>query len=156
MSGWRDYRKGGRKDAAPDPAQKLQLLIVDDEERILESLSALLSDRYVVLTARGGDEALRLFKEKRPQLVLTDQRMPGRSGIELLKEMREIEPGSIRMLITGYSDIEVVIQAVNEQILHRYITKPWANEELLAAVEEAAGRYLMENRLAGGEPEILF
>ena len=152
MTSWREYESGGGSAGGP----KLDLLIVDDEEKILESLSELFRERYDVSTAAGSEEALDVFREKRPQLVLCDQRMPGRTGIDILREMREIEPGTIRMLITGYSDIEVVIEAVNDQILHRYITKPWENEDLVATVDQMAERYLEENGLVGGDEMILF
>jgi DNA-binding NtrC family response regulator len=151
VTSWREHESGG-EGAGP----KLDLLIVDDEEKILESLSELFRNRYEVSTASDGDEALDIFRERRPQLVLCDQRMPGRSGIELLREMREIEPGTIRMLITGYSDIEVVIEAVNDQILHRYVTKPWENEDLVATVDRMARKYREENGLVGGDEKILF
>jgi response regulator RpfG family c-di-GMP phosphodiesterase len=152
VSGWKSYREKGEEDGP----FKLTLLVVDDETRILESLAELFGDRYRVLSAKRGDEALEVFEKERPELVLCDQRMPGSTGIETLKKMRELEPGTIRMLLTGYSDIDVVIEAVNEQVLHRYVTKPWVNEELLAAVEEGAKRYLEESGLTGPDSGILF
>jgi two-component system response regulator HupR/HoxA len=152
MSGWKSYREKGE---GAEPS-RLTLLIVDDEKRILEALAELFGDRYRILTASGGINALEVFAKERPELVLCDQRMPGSSGIETLKRMREMEPGTIRMLLTGYSDIEVVIEAVNEQVLHRYITKPWVNEELLEAVADGARRYLEESGLTGPDSGILF
>lgn len=152
MTSWREYESGGSTGDGP----RLDLLIVDDEEKILESLAELFKDRYAVVTASKSEAALEVFREKRPQLVLCDQRMPGRTGIDLLREMREIEPGTIRMLITGYSDIEVVIEAVNDQILHRYVTKPWENDDLVSIVDQMARRYLEENGLVGGDETILF
>ncbi|MEN8148975.1 MAG: response regulator [Planctomycetota bacterium] len=152
MTSWREHESGGGSGGGP----RLDLLLVDDEEKILESLSELFQDRYSVTTAGGSDEALEAFRATRPQLVLCDQRMPGRTGIDLLREMREIEPGTIRMLITGHSDIEVVIEAVNDQILHHYVTKPWVNEDLVATVDRMARRYLEENGLVGGDEQILF
>jgi two-component system response regulator HupR/HoxA len=149
--GWKDRSKG------ETPAERrLSLLVVDDERRILESLKELLQDRYEVLTASGAAKAKEVFLARRPELVLCDQRMPGKTGIELLRELMEIEPGTIRMLITGYSDIEVVIRAVNESILHRYVTKPWVNEELLEVVAEGARRYIEESGLAEDDSGILF
>ncbi len=152
MSGWKSYREKGEHDG---PA-RLTLLVVDDEKRILESLLELFGDHYRILTAQGGNEAIEVFTAERPELVLCDQRMPGSSGIETLKRMRELEPGTIRMLLTGYSDIDVVIEAVNEQVLHRYITKPWVNEELLEVVAEGALRYLEESGLTDPDSGILF
>lgn len=152
MSSWKEYREKGE---VPDPA-RLTLLLVDDEERILESLCELLRDRFHLLTARSGKEALEIFRERRPEIVLCDQRMPGKTGIELLREVKEIEPGTRRMLITGFSDIDVVIRALNEQILHRYVTKPWENEELIEVVTDAARAYLEESGLADTDKGILF
>jgi len=152
VSGWKSHREQGQ-DAG---TTKLTLLIVDDEKRILEALTELFGERYRVLTAKDGKEAIEMFTRERPELVLCDQRMPGTSGIETLKRMRELEPGTIRMLLTGYSDIDVVIDAVNEQALHRYVTKPWVNEELLEVVAEGARRYLKESGLTGPDSGILF
>jgi serine/threonine-protein kinase len=152
VSGWKSYRERSEGDGP----FRLTLLVVDDEQRILESLVELFGDRYRILTAKSGDEAIEVFEKERPELVLCDQRMPGSSGIETLKRMRELEPGTIRMLLTGYSDIDVVIEAVNEQVLHRYVTKPWVNEELQKVVEEGADRYLEESGLTGPDSGILF
>jgi two-component system response regulator HupR/HoxA len=149
---WREYRSNGDRPAE----RRLTLLIVDDEKKILESLRELFRERYEVLSASSGEKAISVFKDRRPELVLCDQRMPGRTGIEILKEMKSIEPGTIRMLITGYSDIEVVIEAVNEEVLHRYITKPWVNEELVEAVAQGAQRYVEESGLTADDSGILF
>ncbi len=152
MNAWKDRGKKGGEGGIP----RLTILVVDDEERILESLAELLGAGYRVLTCGDPEKALEIFRRERPELVLCDQRMPGRTGIEILKDVKSIEPGAIRMLITGYSDIDVVIRALNEETLHRYITKPWENEELLRIVDEAARRYLEESGIARGEPGILF
>ena len=152
MSGWKSHREQSEDLGST----RLTLLIVDDEKRIIEALTELFGDRYRVLTAGDGRQAIEVFTRERPELVLCDQRMPGTSGIETLKLMREMEPGTIRMLLTGYSDIDVVIDAVNEQTLHRYVTKPWVNEELLEVVAEGARRYLKESGLTGPDSGILF
>ena len=152
MSGWKNYRQQGGREEGP----RLSLLIVDDEQKILESLVLVLSDRFRVVTAPNPARALEVFDEEKPEIVLCDQRMPGGTGIELLKTIKEREPGTIRILITGYSDISVVIEALNEAVLHRYITKPWVNEELLEVVVAAARQYLEESGMAEGEAGILF
>ena len=115
MNGWKEYR--GEAGRAEGP--RLTVLVVDDEERILESIRELLGGRFRVFTARDPGEALSLFAEARPEIVLCDQRMPGGTGIDFLKEIKRREPGTIRILITGYSDIEVVIEALNEAVLDR-------------------------------------
>ncbi len=122
--------------------RKLTLLLVDDEEQILKMLARLFRTEYRVITAGGGKEGLEKFRNERPELILSDQRMAGMTGIDMLRIMSEEEPGTVRMLITGYSDIEAVIEAVNHKLLDRYITKPWDNDELFEIVKEGAARYL--------------
>ncbi|WP_428267565.1 response regulator [Haliangium sp.] len=122
--------------------RKLTLLIVDDEEQILKMLTRLFRSEFRVVTANGGQEGLKKFDEERPELILSDQRMAGMTGIEMLRSMAEKEPGTVRILITGYSDIDAVIQAVNHKLLHRYVTKPWDNDELMEIVKEGAASYL--------------
>lgn len=122
--------------------RKLTLLIVDDEEQILKMLARLFRSEFRVVTANGGQEGLKKFDEERPELVLSDQRMAGMTGIEMLKAIAEKEPGTVRILITGYSDIDAVIEAVNRKLLDRYVTKPWNNDELVDIVKEGATRYL--------------
>lgn len=122
--------------------RKLTLLIVDDEEQILKMLARLFRSEFRVVTANGGQEGLKTFDVERPEIILSDQRMAGMTGIEMLKQMAEKEPGTVRLLITGYSDIDAVIEAVNHKLLDRYVTKPWDNDELLEIVKEGAARYL--------------
>jgi response regulator RpfG family c-di-GMP phosphodiesterase len=122
--------------------RKLTLMIVDDEEQILKMLARLFRGDYRVVTANGGQEGLKKFEEERPELILSDQRMAGMTGIEMLKAISEKEPGTVRLLITGYSDIDAVIEAVNHKLLDRYITKPWNNDDLVEVVKQGAARYL--------------
>lgn len=122
--------------------RKLTLMIVDDEEQILKMLARLFRGDYRVVTANGGQEGLKKFDEERPELILSDQRMAGMTGIEMLKAIAEKEPGTVRLLITGYSDIDAVIEAVNHKLLDRYITKPWNNDDLVEVVKQGAARYL--------------
>ena len=137
---------------------KSKVLVVDDELSILNSLERLLRrDGCEIVKAEGGRQAIETLDEHKDlALIICDQRMPGRTGIEVLKAMRELEPGTIRILITGYSDIDVVIQAVNETVLHRYVTKPWVNEDLIEVVAEGARQYIDESGLAGDKSGILF
>jgi DNA-binding NtrC family response regulator len=155
MGSWKNYRDGSA--GGPDDAgRRLKLLIVDDEEKILESLTEVFRDRFVVLTARSADEAREVFGRENPELLLSDQRMPGTTGIELLKEIKECEPGTIRMLITGYSDIDAVIEAVNHQVLYRYIAKPWKNEELVELVVSGARKWLEDAGIEGPSRQLYF
>lgn len=136
--------------------RKLTLLIVDDEEQILKMLARLFRNDFRVVTAGGGQEGLKKFDEERPELILSDQRMRGMTGIEMLKEMKEKEPGTVRILITGYSDIDAVIEAVNHKLLHRYVTKPWDNDELFEIIKEGEELYLKNAGLYPSDRKIFF
>lgn len=136
--------------------RKLKLLIVDDEPQILKMLARLFRNDFEVVIATGGREGIEVFENERPELILSDQRMRGMTGIEMLKVMKDKEPGTVRILITGYSDIDAVIEAVNHKLLHRYVTKPWDNDELLQILKEGQALYLKNAGVPPkGEP-ILF
>lgn len=116
------------------------LLIVDDEPDVLESLRHLFHRRYRVLTALGGHEAVGLLLRQPVQVVLTDQRMPGMTGDELLAQARQLQPDAVRLLVTGYADIDSVLKAVNQGGIFRYILKPWNIPELESIVGQAAAQ----------------
>ncbi len=147
-------RKTGRRaDGAPESGpeatdRRACVLVVDDEPEITRSVAELLERDYRVLTANSADEALGLLGTNPVSVILTDQRMPGGSGAELLAHSLDIAPETTRILFTGYSDISAVIEAVNEGQVYRYVTKPWRPEELLAVVDQGLERYslVVENR----------
>ena len=116
-------------------------LVVDDEPDVRESLRHLFHRQYRVLTAAGGAEALEVLGREPVHLILSDQRMPGMSGDELLSRVRERHPDVIRLLFTGYADIQAVIKAVNQGGIYRYILKPWDAAELEAIIRQAADQY---------------
>jgi signal transduction histidine kinase len=130
-----------RTPAGAGAARKHTILIVDDEVDVLESLRHLFHRSYRVLTAEGGDQALELLHHNDVHLVLSDQRMPGLSGDEFLSRAKELQPDAIRMLFTGYADIQAVINAVNEGHIFRYILKPWDAAELEGVIRQAAEQY---------------
>ena len=117
------------------------LLVVDDEPDVLDSLRHLFRRHNEVLCASGGDEALALLKAHPVHMILSDQRMPGMSGDVLLSRARHEFPDVIRLLFTGYADIQAVIHAVNEGGIFRYILKPWDPYELQGIVRQAAEQY---------------
>ncbi|MDF1562392.1 MAG: response regulator [Deltaproteobacteria bacterium] len=143
---WTQYRKEGKlsEDAQ---LKKLGLLVVDDEAEIVGSLGEMFAEHFELHRCTSGREALEVFKEHSPKIILSDQRMPEMSGLELFKELKEIDPSTVRILVTGYSDINVVIEALNEGLIWKYVTKPWDHEEFRQLVLQSARHYLKENGL---------
>jgi len=115
------------------------LLFVDDEKSILKALRRIfLDDNYQVITAGSGQEALDLLHAgEKPTVIISDQRMPGMGGAEFLARARKILPDSIRMVLTGYADINAAMESINQGGIYRYILKPWNDEELKLAVKDA-------------------
>ena len=117
------------------------LLIVDDEVDVLESLRHQFHRTYRVLTAASGGQAISVLDTNEVQLILSDQRMPGMQGDAFLSQARRLQPDAIRMLFTGYADIQAVINAVNQGHIFRYILKPWDTVELEGIMRQAAEQY---------------
>src|SRR5205823_7349990 len=116
---------------------KHPILVVDDEPEILYSLEGLLRMEFEVHTAGSGQKALEILKEQPIHVVMTDQRMPELTGVELLSRVQGEWPDAIRMVFTGYSDLKSVIDAINEGHVYRYILKPWNPEELIMVLHQA-------------------
>ena len=117
------------------------ILIIDDEVEILHSLQRQFRRKYNVLTCSDPKEAIIMMKEHDIQVVISDQRMPELSGVELFGILKESHPDTIRLLLTGYTDIEAVIDAINHGSIYRYIQKPWNSIELEAILNEAFEKY---------------
>jgi response regulator RpfG family c-di-GMP phosphodiesterase len=117
------------------------LLVVDDEVDVLESLRHLFHRTYRVLTASNGAQALEILGRQEVHLILSDQRMPGMTGDEFLVNARKLQPDAIRMLFTGFADLESIIAAINQGHIFQFLKKPWQPEGLLAAVRQAALEY---------------
>ncbi len=130
-----------RPSGGTGPERKHTILIVDDEVDVLESLRHLFHRTYRVLTASSGDQAVEALRANEVHLILSDQRMPGMSGDVFLSHARKMQPDAIRMLFTGYADIQAVINAVNEGHIFRYILKPWDALELEGVIRQAAEQY---------------
>jgi DNA-binding NtrC family response regulator len=118
-----------------------KILIVDDEAANLRSLARLFRSDYEVLTAESGDDALALLGQHDVALLITDQRMPGMTGIELLKKTVPLRPRMVRIILTGYTDVDALIEAINCGQVYRYVAKPWDNEELRLTVRRALEHY---------------
>ncbi len=122
-----------------EPAtERPRILFVDDEERILSALKLLFRLQYEVHVATEGDEALRLLKAHRFHVIVSDQRMPNMNGTELLSRARTVSPDTVRILLTGYSDLAAIVGSVNEGEVYRFASKPWSTTELRDLIAEAA------------------
>ncbi len=117
------------------------LLIVDDEPDVLDSLRHQFHRSYRVLTCIAGSEAIQVLEQDDVEVILTDQRMPGMSGDQFLRAARQLKPDAIRMLFTGYADMQAVINAVNEGAIFRYILKPWDTAELEGIIRQGVEQY---------------
>jgi diguanylate cyclase (GGDEF)-like protein len=123
---------------------KRSLLIVDDEPYILPTLVALLSPYYEVLTADSSDAAEKVFHKRSIDMIITDQKMPRGTGIQLLEWVRQFSPHTIRLLMTGYAELEDAIEAINRGHVYYYLLKPWRTEELLQILRNAADKFDLE------------
>src|SRR5690554_6322434 len=122
-------------------APERTFLVVDDEPDILDAIERLFRKEYRVLTANSAAEALEIVQRESIQVVMSDQRMPSMSGIELLEQLHNTRPDIVRVLFTGYSNIDHVIDAINQGHVYRYISKPWKPAELRLFVAQAFEYY---------------
>ncbi|HBR56001.1 MAG TPA: hypothetical protein DEA22_00775 [Blastocatellia bacterium] len=118
-----------------------KILIVDDETANLRLLERLFRGSYEVHTAASGTEALDLLEKHDIALIITDQRMPGLTGIEFLKLAAGMRPQTVRIMLTGYTDAEALVEAINTGVLYKYVTKPWSNEELQLTAKRSLQHY---------------
>ena len=126
---------------------KHTLLCVDDEVDNVESLERLFRKKYRVLKATSPEAALKLLDQNQVTVIISDQRMPNMSGTELLAESIKTHPFAVRILLTGYTDIESVIAAINSGQVYRYVNKPWDPVDLTNAVDRAVERFEMGEEL---------
>lgn len=134
---------------------KHTILLVDDEVSITKSLQRVLrKEGYIVITACNGQEGLDILHNSKEvvSLIISDQRMPGMAGIQFLKKTIKILPNAVRFLLTGYTDIEVILDALNKGEIHQYLAKPWNDNDLLMEVHQGLQQYelLSEKRSLKG------
>jgi signal transduction histidine kinase len=120
------------------------LLVIDDEPDLVRSVQDLLRRDYKVLGATRASDGLELMNRERVQVVMSDQCMPDMTGVELLCRVKEAHPEAVRLLFTAYSDLDAVIDAINEGNVYRYISKPWEVEELKATLKQAYEHYQLQ------------
>lgn len=124
-----------------------KILIVDDETVNLRLMERLFRRAYDVVTALSGKEALELLGQHDVALIISDQRMPGMTGIEFLKCAAEMRRHTVRIILTGYTDINALVEAINSGVVYKYVSKPWLNEDLLQTVKRGIEVYEANKRL---------
>lgn len=120
--------------------KKFNILYVDDEPDNLLAFRSVFRRFFNVFTATGGSEAIEVLKRQRIHLILSDQRMPKMTGVELLNRVSSSHPNIIRMIVTGYSEMQPILEAVRRGKVTHYITKPWKVEDLKVLLEDALRR----------------
>jgi response regulator RpfG family c-di-GMP phosphodiesterase len=127
----------------PGPAT---LLLVDDEENIISSLRRLLRrDGYRILTATGGEAGLDVLAHEHVDVIVSDQRMPGMTGTEFLSRARQKWPDTIRIVLSGYTELASVTSAINEGSVYKFLTKPWDDEQLRHNIADAVRRKQLDD-----------
>ena len=133
-----------------DEQPRITVLLVDDEENIIRSLKRLLMDEDVdIASATSGEEALeKMTSLDNVGLIISDQRMPGMNGAEFLGRSQQFAPLALRILLTGYSDINATIDAINKGGAYRYLSKPWNDDEMVQTIRDGVRQYalIVENK----------
>jgi two-component system sensor histidine kinase/response regulator len=130
-------------------SEKIKILYLDDELNNLIGFKATLRLDYIIYTAQNSTEAL-AYLDKHPDIrvIFCDQRMPDKTGVEFFEEIRSLHPHPIRILLTAYTDIESVIEAINRGHIFRYVKKPWLDEDIISAIEESNKFYMANSMLS--------
>ncbi len=120
------------------------ILYVDDELDNLTAFNAVMRRHYTITTASSGEEALELLKKQEFSLVISDQRMPKMTGVELFEQVKNLYPDVIRIILTGYSEVKAIIDSINMGQVYYYITKPWNVDELKVMIDNALETYRLK------------
>jgi DNA-binding NtrC family response regulator len=131
------------------------LLIIDDEPNVCDSVHDLLRREFRVLKAHSAQEGYQIMQEEEVHIIMSDQRMPQVTGVELLAKVKSKYPQAVRMLFTGFADLESIIAAINQGHIFGFLKKPWQPEELEAAVRQAAAEYDRLTEAAREREELL-
>lgn len=118
-------------------SEKINVLYIDDEVNNLTSFKATFRRNFNITTAESADEGLKILEREFIHVILSDQRMPKMTGIEFFESIQNIYPNPIRILMTGYTDINAVIDAINRGQVYKYLTKPWVEDDVKIFVEKA-------------------
>lgn len=140
----------------PDDLSQRRVLLVDDELHVLNSLSRLLrKEGYTIHTATSGEEALERVRSEAYAVVVCDQRMPGMSGVDVLRGVRDQLPHATRITLTGYTDIEPAIRSVNEGGVQHFLLKPWDNDQLRQTIRDGVSQYTIRMAQRAAQTTIL-
>lgn len=120
------------------------VLVVDDERENLRVFQLAFKRDFTIVPAESGEEALRILHERPIAIVLSDHRMPQMTGVQFLARAREVDPKTVRMLVTAYGDAETLGGAVNDGSIYRYVPKPWQPEEMRLALRRAIEVYALD------------
>ncbi|MCB0409237.1 MAG: response regulator [Flavobacteriales bacterium] len=118
-------------------SQKINVLYIDDEENNLNAFKAVFRREFNVFVAESAKEGLKIIDENEIEVILSDQRMPEMTGVEFFESILENHADAMRILVTGYSDINTVIEAINKGQVYRYVAKPWCNDDLSILIKQA-------------------
>jgi two-component system response regulator HupR/HoxA len=134
------------------------VLIVDDEPRVLDSLEAVLAADFEVVRAGGGEEALRILAQREVAVIVTDYKMPEMTGVELLRRSQDVAPEALRVVLTAYTDVDSLMEAINTGRIYHFLAKPWDPKELTLVVRRAVERYalLQDNARLRDELELAY
>lgn len=135
------YGDSPSRDASAMPADaehQRTVLLVDDEENMISSLKRLLRrEGYRILSAGGGVEGLEILANHRVDVIISDQRMPQMTGVEFLRRVKTLYPDTVRIVLSGYTELQSITDAINEGAIYKFLTKPWDDEQLRANIQEA-------------------
>lgn len=133
-----------------------RVLFVDDEPNILRTLRRLCRrEPYEVLVADSGAAALDILHETPASVIVSDYRMPGMTGVEMLARAKEIDPESIRIILSGYADTQAVLEAVNTGEVYRFLAKPWNDQELLTTINQSLEHWDLRRHAAELEKQLM-
>jgi serine/threonine-protein kinase len=134
----RDHGTSLQQDTVqPARAPRPTILFLDDDTRILNALGTLFRYKYQVFTASNGAQALSILRRCHVHVVVSDQRMPEMTGVEFLRQAKRVSPSTVRILLTGFSDLSAIIDSVNDGEVYRFLNKPWGNQEIQAVIADA-------------------
>ncbi|MEW6417012.1 MAG: response regulator [Nitrospirota bacterium] len=128
--------------------EEFRILCVDDEKNVLRAIERIfLDENYEVLSASSADEGLEILNTGKPvQIVISDYRMPGKNGVDFLKEVCERWPDTVRIVLSGYADAASIVSAINDGQIYKFIPKPWNDDELKVTISNAFERYFLQKK----------